>query len=287
MLSGGDISEFQGQIDWPTFSKNVNFAIIKATEGNGYIDQWFGNNRQQARNTNTPRGFYHFARPDLGNDPVTEAGFFISYIKGGQLLTGESLYLDYEVQWNGDNVNWVLTWMQQVEQQLGIKPIFYTYQSMLSQYDWTPVVNNGNALWIAAPGTDPTNANPTFQTGAWPNTSFCQWGQQTIPGVSGQVDSDVFYGDLNGFLSFGLKPPPPPPPPPDPCASIKQQLSTLQSEYDAYKLSHPTLVVTTDHPIVTTTIPSTPVVTVSGTQAPVTPPPSNWDKFMKWLSSDW
>lgn len=213
-LAGCDISDYQGDIDWPTFKNNVNFVIAKSTEGTSVIDQWFGNNRKQARDAGILRGWYHFAHPEL-NSPTDEAKFFIDVMNGDPLQVGESIYLDYEVAWNGDNVNWVLSWMQAVEAALKVKPVFYSYQSMLTSHDWTPVVKNNNGLWVAAPTNDPNNNN--FDTGAWSSAMMQQWGNETIPGVTtGVVDADIFFGDKSAFLAYGLKGATPPAPTPQP-----------------------------------------------------------------------
>lgn len=205
-IVGADISDNNGQINWPTFKNNVNFCLMKATEGTGYIDKWFAYNWSQARAAGLLRGVYHFARPDLGNKPEDEAQFFINVIKGqGGLQQGESVYLDYEKPLTVNNVVWALTWLQIVEAALGVKPLFYTYQSMINgKEDWSAVVNNGNALWIAAPTNDP--ANNTFQTGKWPSAVIQQWGNQNIPGApNGVTDSDIFFGTSDQFLAYGLQ----------------------------------------------------------------------------------
>src|ERR1700691_1661828 len=95
-IVGNDISEFQGTIDWPTYKNNSNFVIMRASQGNSYIDKEFGNNRTQARSNDIPHGFYHFANPDLGNTPHDEANFFINLIDGDPILPGEVLALDFE-----------------------------------------------------------------------------------------------------------------------------------------------------------------------------------------------
>jgi lysozyme len=262
MLSGADISNFQGQINWPTFKDNVNFVIIKMTEGSNYIDTWGANNRTQARLFNLPRGYYHFARPDL-NTPESEASFFIDVMNGQPLQEGESVYLDYEVQYSGDNVAWVLKWMNLVEQALGVKPVFYSYQSMLTSHDWQPVVNNGNGLWVATANNDPNNDN--FETGAWPFAMMNQWGNQDIPGVNtGVVDSDVFYGDKDAFLAYGYKKPQPEVNPSTPVVEVPDMLTP------------------------TPTPPSVPSSSIDNSvinQNDVAPHVSNFPTFIKWLEA--
>lgn len=200
-IVGVDISNNNGQINWPVFKNNINFVIMKAGEGASYIDPWFAGYLQQARVLGLLRGIYHFARPDLGNTPEQEAAFFVNLVKGQGLQEGESIYLDYEKPLGAGNVAWALRWLQLVEEALGVKPLFYSYQSMLTREDWTPVVQAGYGLWVAAPTNDP--AINTFVTGAWPYAAIQQWGNQTIPGAQGIVDADVFFGTADQFLAYG------------------------------------------------------------------------------------
>lgn len=199
-LSGQDISQYQGNIDFSIYKNNTNFVICKATEGVGFIDQWFGNNRQKARDNNLLRGWYHFARPDLNPDPIPEADYFLSVC--WDIQPGELLFLDYETQFNGDNVKWVKGFMDRIAERLkGYRPLFYTYQSMLKSFDWSPLINDNVGLWLAAPTNDPSNQN--FDTGQFPFAAFWQWGNEAVPGIQGQVDADLFFGDKTAFLAYG------------------------------------------------------------------------------------
>lgn len=203
-IVGNDVSEFQGQIDWATYKNNTNFVLIRASQGVGYIDKEFGNNRQQARDQKVPRGFYHFANPDLGNSPHDEANFFMSLIDGDSLLEGESLALDFEVQYE-DAVNWCKDWLDIVSAHYnGIKPFIYLNQSLAQQYDWTPVIDAGYALWIAAYTGSPENN--AFQGGKWQVAAMQQWTDgQSVPGISVPVDGDVFFGTIGQFEEYGFK----------------------------------------------------------------------------------
>lgn len=211
MVLGNDVSSYQGDIDWDTLKTNANFAGMKATEGIGFIDTKFARNQSESRRVDLPRFFYHFARPDLNNDPAQEADYFLS--KVGPLKDGEVLCLDYEVQYH-DPVGWCKLWLERVRFMTGVSPLFYSYQSMLTSNDWSPVVSEGFGLWVAAPTGDPNNNN--FVTGAWPFAAMQQWGTEPVPGISGAVDADVFFGDISTFKKYGYSVPTPPPPPTPP-----------------------------------------------------------------------
>jgi len=208
MILGNDISEFQGQINWPTYKENTNFVIMKATEGIGLIDAWFGNNRQQARNYQLLRGFYHFAHPDLGNSAEAEANYFCNLIDGNPILQSEILALDFEVTYS-DPVTWSKEWLDAVTSHYnGTKPFIYLNQALCQDYDWTPVINAGYALWIADYTGDPTVNY--FNGGAWQTAAIQQWtDSQTVPGIEGGVDGDAFFGTVEQFQAYGYQPPTP------------------------------------------------------------------------------
>ena len=124
-------------------------------------------------------------------------------------LTNEAR--DYEDTYTGDVVSWCKAWLERVEQQLKCKPLIYLNQALIKKYDWKPVADSGYGLWVAAYTYDPTKN--TFITGAWSFAAMQQWtNEQTVPGIAGKVDGDVFFGDATSFKKYGYLPPPPPPP---------------------------------------------------------------------------
>lgn len=61
-VHGVDVSHYQGTIDWETLSQqNLDFAVIKATEGSTHIDDRFEENWQAAEQTHLYLGAYHFS----------------------------------------------------------------------------------------------------------------------------------------------------------------------------------------------------------------------------------
>jgi GH25 family lysozyme M1 (1,4-beta-N-acetylmuramidase)/regulator of replication initiation timing len=201
MILGNDISSAQGIIDFSTYKNNTNFVIMKASEGVGFTDSRFLVNRATARSFHLPVGYYHFARPDLGNTSQNEAAFFLSTI--GQLQNGEVLALDYEVSYAGDAVAWCKGFLTEVFNKTGCKPFIYLNQSQ-QNLDWAPVVSAGYALWLASYTGDPTKN--TGNTGKWPTMAIQQWTDaQAVPGISGNVDGDVFFGDVDAFAKYGYQ----------------------------------------------------------------------------------
>ncbi len=60
-VRGADVSTYQGAIDWPVLAKqDLDFAILKATEGSTDKDSRFDQNWAEARKTPLIVGAYHF-----------------------------------------------------------------------------------------------------------------------------------------------------------------------------------------------------------------------------------
>lgn len=51
-VRGVDVSSYQGEINWRELeSQNISFAFIKATEGSGFVDEYFIENYKNSSNT--------------------------------------------------------------------------------------------------------------------------------------------------------------------------------------------------------------------------------------------
>lgn len=198
MIVGNDISNWQGDVNYDIFSKNAHFVILKATEGTGFTDKKFLRNQSEARRTGMLLGYYHFARPDLGNSPEAEAAYFLGAI--GKIREGEMLCLDYEPASNPFNVvTWCLDFLRYIENKTGVKPLIYLNQSQVRNFDWKRVVDAGYGLWLAA-------YIPTDQafTGQWQFMAMQQWtSSQKVPGIVGNVDGCYFFGTKEQFKAYG------------------------------------------------------------------------------------
>lgn len=197
MIKGIDVSKWQGSIDFAKASKEVSFVIMKASEGVGFVDPQFLNYQTGARKAGLLTGYYHFARPDLGNKAEDEADFFLKTI--GEIKNGEVLCLDFEVSYN-QAVTWCKRWLDRISSQLqGYKPLIYLNFSLTKSYDWSAVSKADYGLWLAW-------YNEGLPQVPWPVVAFQQNSSQgTVSGVPARVDTDVFYGDVTSFKKYGVK----------------------------------------------------------------------------------
>lgn len=195
MLKGIDISHWQKGIDLGAI--DVDFVIIKATEGNGYTDVMCDTFYQKAKSLGKKLGVYHFARPDLGNSPEEEADWFIKETLGYHKEA--MLVLDWE---SGDltNVAWAKAWLDRVYSKTGVKPVIYMSASVMHSADWSSVVNADYGLWVANYGTnDGTAQESVFDRYPLKYWSFYALWQYTskgrLNGYNGNLDLNYFSGD--------------------------------------------------------------------------------------------
>ena len=195
MLKGIDISHWQEGIDLGAI--DVDFVIIKATEGNGYTDVMCDTFYQKAKSLGKKLGVYHFARPDLGNSGEEEADWFIKETLGYHKEA--MLVLDWE---SGDltNVAWAKAWLDRVYSKTGVKPVIYMSASVMHSADWSSVVNADYGLWVANYGTN----NGTAQEAVFDRYPLKYWSfyalwQYTskgkLNGYNGNLDLNYFSGD--------------------------------------------------------------------------------------------
>jgi GH25 family lysozyme M1 (1,4-beta-N-acetylmuramidase) len=149
-MNGIDISNWQNGINLT--SVPCDFVIIKATQGIKYVNPDCDRAYQQAKKAGKLLGVYHYFG---GNDPVKEADFFVSRIKG---YIGEAiLVLDWEAGENklfnkGQEV--AIKFLDRVRELTGVKPLIYMSKSVCRNYDWSKVVAGDYGLWMAQYAND-------------------------------------------------------------------------------------------------------------------------------------
>ena len=200
MLRGLDCSKWQGDINWSSVAKNQDFAIIRSSYGTGYTDEKFARNRDGARKEGILHGYYHYSYPNH-NSPEAEADWFLSVVS--PLRAGESLYLDFEENYPNP-VEWSERFLDRISESLeGYKALIYLNKHTVNSYDWSRIANKSHGLWLAYWDYDP---NGSFEVPYWNVVAMRQYSNQgQVNGINGRVDLNVFYGEEDQFLAYGVQ----------------------------------------------------------------------------------
>jgi GH25 family lysozyme M1 (1,4-beta-N-acetylmuramidase) len=207
---GIDVSHYQGSVTWSSvYNAGIRFGFAKATEGDYFQDSQYHNNMQHGKNQGVNMGAYHFARPDL-NDGTHEANYFYSFAASEFGNGGNTVQpvLDLEV-WNSGHVGAtsLTDWANQFADQLTSKMHADGHTHNTLVYGSACNVCNYNSnikghAWIANyNGQDPDTGSPWSVCGScnvWGGWTFWQYTSSgSVSGVSGNVDRDVFNGNLS------------------------------------------------------------------------------------------
>lgn len=197
MLKGIDISGWQGDIDLSKL--DIDFVIVKATEGTGYVNKYCDPKIQQAIKLGKKWGFYHFAK---GGDPIAEANHFIdsclNYFHHGIPV------LDFEADAVSKGVDWARQFLYRVYERTGVRPLIYMSQSVTTRFDWSAVAKEFG-LWVAKypnvkhPNLD-YSADFGASIGAWDFMAIWQYASDgRINGYAGNLDLDHAYMTLDAW----------------------------------------------------------------------------------------
>jgi lysozyme len=201
---GVDVSSYQGSIDWPVLaSEEIDFAIIKATEGSGTRDSRFDENWSAAGETGLLVGAYHFMSFDSAG--ATQAQNVIDTVPD---VPG-SLPVTVDVEFYGDyfeqpptrtRVRGILDpLLAGLENHYGSPPIIYATPEAYDRYirDAYP----DNPIWIRS-----VVAPPRMSDGR--DWTFWQYSHRDrLRGYDGEetfIDMNVFAGTLDELRALGI-----------------------------------------------------------------------------------
>lgn len=171
-----------------------DFAIVKATEGVDYVSSTCVAQMQGAFATGKRAGFYHFISTD---DPIRQADFFCAQTAG--FFWRAVPFLDWEGPGMALGAPGARAFVDRVRSNMGVLPPIYMSLSPAMQDQYRALVDAG--LWVAYGANYDTpqgyeGAPASSSSGVWPFAAMRQFtsaGQ--LPGYSGRLDLDVFYGD--------------------------------------------------------------------------------------------
>lgn len=188
-VKGVDLSHHQSLIDWPAVADSgIDFAFVKATEGETHVDTRFYQNWVEMRLEGVKRGAYHFFRPK--GSALQQALHFTRTV---DLRPGDlPPVLDVETLDNLPEsvvLTKIRTWLELIEYHYHVKPIIYTNIRFFNRYLAGNFIDY--PIWIAR-----------YRGWGEPKLAFEQdwhfWqytDQGSIEGVKGPVDQNVFFGN--------------------------------------------------------------------------------------------
>lgn len=186
---GIDISSHQGGLNIAAIW--ADFVIVKVSEGTGYENPFWRAQAEATLAAGKRLGLYHFANDE---DAGEQARFFLDRAKG--YAGRATFWLDWEADAVGLGPGPALAFLNQVAAETGSTPGFYTYQNVLSSFDWSAVAA-GFPLWVAG-GPEYSDYGRSYSDPPTPNVPY--WGggalvhQYTedgyLPGYSSHLDLD-------------------------------------------------------------------------------------------------
>lgn len=186
---GIDISSHQGGLNIAAIW--ADFVIVKVTEGTGYENPFWRAQAEATLAAGKRLGLYLFANDE---DAGEQARFFLDRAKA---YAGRATFW---LDWEADALNLApsdaLVILNQMAAETGSTPGFYTYQNVLSSFDWSAVAARF-PLWVAG-GPEYSDYGRSYSDPPVPNVPY--WGggalvhQYTedgyLPGYSSHLDLD-------------------------------------------------------------------------------------------------
>lgn len=193
-LKGIDVSSWQGKPDWPKVSNSgVKFAILRIHQKSG-VDTSFEHNYKGCKSNGILIGGYKYSYALTPAQAIDEAENLISVLGG----RGLDFPVFYDLEWSQqrslgkqaiENIAVAfLTRIKKAGYKVGIYCNLDWYNNVLTdalkQYD----------CWIARyPASDNGSVQERLRPNAGVGWQYSSKGK--VPGISGNVDMDVFYKD--------------------------------------------------------------------------------------------
>ncbi|MEK6222504.1 MAG: GH25 family lysozyme [Chloroflexota bacterium] len=213
---GIDVSHHRGLVDWQKVRDiGISFGIVKATDGNAFVDPQFDTNWTKMRRARVFRGAYHFYRPNT--DPIEQANHYLQWV--GDILheTDMPPILDVEAypQSNRDafeaftlqeRLDRIMAWLMTVWESTGRAPMIYTNLGTWREVLGDTEIFTHFPLWIAHYNV----AEPMVPAKNWSGLGWKIWQttyDMAVPGVNDgapPVDFNLFNGTRKELKSWLL-----------------------------------------------------------------------------------
>ena len=188
-LQGIDVSGWQ--LPSATRTAQADFAIVKATQGLGFENNYLAAQANGALATGKKLGLYHYAG---GSSCTAEADFFVRVSR--PWIGKAMLVLDWESYQNNSwgSTTWATCFVNRVKATTGVTPMVYVQASALNQVAGARAANAG--LWVAQYAS---NNATGYQSSPWNLGRYGEAMRQYtsngwVTGYNGPLDLNIFLG---------------------------------------------------------------------------------------------
>jgi lysozyme len=190
-VRGIDVSHHQGQIDWQAVrDSGIQFAYIKATEGEDYRDPRFSTNWREAQTSGIARGAYHYFT--FGTPGRDQALNFISAVPRDENALPP--VVDFEFAGNSQRppraevLESLKAFLDTVEDYYGRRPVLYVTKESFAEY--LEGEDLEYPIWLRDIFGEPG------LVGGRPWVIWQYADNVRIPGIKGPVDQNVLRGTI-------------------------------------------------------------------------------------------
>src|SRR5438067_10824865 len=197
-MKGVDLSAYQGVLPWQKLN-DIQFGIIKVTEGEGYINPYWYENTVEMRKHGKLCGFYMFTTPGLGkNTPEGDARYFWTRV-GRTVQKGDLIAVDLETTLLNpqQTSQWAFKVLSTLESLASWKPLIYSYPDFIRN-NLTDKRLAAYPLWLA---WYDDNLPRSFEQ--WPVIALWQRGPGTVQGETEDIDIDIFFLKADRLRAYG------------------------------------------------------------------------------------
>lgn len=201
-IKGIDVSHYQGEINWGKVREereDLQFAYMKATEGQDYTDRYFKDNWNNAKDTGLLLGAYHFFTTQSSGEQ--QANHFIAIVPNEPTnlppVIDIEIALEHEVE---EIEKELMVLSDRLEQHYNKKPILYVTYATYNKYVAGRSVFDNHDIWIRD-----IVKRPTLKEGRdWTLWQYINRGR--VAGIDAYVDINVFNGNQEEFdTRFNIK----------------------------------------------------------------------------------
>lgn len=190
---GIDVSVYQGDINFQKVKESgVEVVYIRAGEGSNYTDPYFERNAEQTARAGLRYGFYLYVTARSEAEARTQAAFFAGLIQGKDYHCRPAMDFEDFSGLSAREVNAIgLAFLEELEARTGVRPVLYS-NAYAADTVWGSALG-AYPLWAADYGPSEPDITNSHWSG-WAGFQYADDGR--IPGIQGNVDLDLFTGDI-------------------------------------------------------------------------------------------